>query len=179
MPAGVGPGDAATRPLLPIPVGRLRRRRTRSTFATATSRRWISALGRIRQIRRLLLATLFADGGHRQNALQLCAGRQHPSPGTPHLHGRGGWDISRFFWTEAEKSQFASDYVQRVSDRWSFFPYLPFHQALLAPSLRASLLPERERYSGFRLPSICFLLLPKLYSRFHQQMMPLLCQPDH
>lgn len=31
-----------------------------------------------------------------------------------------GQDISRFFWTDAQKSQFARDYVRRVSDRWSF-----------------------------------------------------------
>lgn len=31
-----------------------------------------------------------------------------------------GQDISRFFWTEAEKRQFAQDYARRVSDRWSF-----------------------------------------------------------
>ncbi|RNF86204.1 OmpA family protein [Montanilutibacter psychrotolerans] len=31
-----------------------------------------------------------------------------------------GQDISQFFWTEAEKTQFATDYVQRVSSQWSF-----------------------------------------------------------
>lgn len=31
-----------------------------------------------------------------------------------------GQDISRFFWTDAQKQQFSRDYVQRVADRWSF-----------------------------------------------------------
>jgi outer membrane protein OmpA-like peptidoglycan-associated protein len=31
-----------------------------------------------------------------------------------------GQDISRFFWTDAQKQQFADDYVRRVADRWSF-----------------------------------------------------------
>lgn len=31
-----------------------------------------------------------------------------------------GQDISRFFWTDAQKRQFETDYVQRVSSRWSF-----------------------------------------------------------
>jgi outer membrane protein OmpA-like peptidoglycan-associated protein len=31
-----------------------------------------------------------------------------------------GQDISRYFWTDAQKREFARDYVQRVSDRWSF-----------------------------------------------------------
>lgn len=31
-----------------------------------------------------------------------------------------GQDITRFFWTEAEKTQFAEDYRRRVAERWSF-----------------------------------------------------------
>jgi len=31
-----------------------------------------------------------------------------------------GQDISRYFWSDAQKHQFARDYVQRVYDRWSF-----------------------------------------------------------
>ena len=33
---------------------------------------------------------------------------------------RAGQDIRRFFWTDAQKRQFADDYVQRVVNRWSF-----------------------------------------------------------
>lgn len=43
-----------------------------------------------------------------------------PPLGTLLSMALAGQDIGRYFWTEAEKSQFASDYVQRVSDRWSF-----------------------------------------------------------
>lgn len=43
-----------------------------------------------------------------------------PPLGTIISMALAGQDISRFFWSEAEKSQFATDYVQRSSDRWSF-----------------------------------------------------------
>ncbi len=43
-----------------------------------------------------------------------------PPLGTLISMALAGDDISRYFWSEAEKSQFASDYVQRASDRWSF-----------------------------------------------------------
>lgn len=43
-----------------------------------------------------------------------------PSLGTLISMAMAGQDISRFFWTDAQKRQFARDYVQRVSDRWSF-----------------------------------------------------------
>jgi outer membrane protein OmpA-like peptidoglycan-associated protein len=31
-----------------------------------------------------------------------------------------GQDITRYFWTDAQKRQFAREYVERVADRWSF-----------------------------------------------------------
>lgn len=43
-----------------------------------------------------------------------------PPLGTLLTMALAGQDIGRFFWSEAEKTQFARDYVQRVSDRWSF-----------------------------------------------------------
>lgn len=43
-----------------------------------------------------------------------------PPLGTLISMAMAGQDIARFFWTDAQKSQFARDYVQRVSDRWSF-----------------------------------------------------------
>jgi outer membrane protein OmpA-like peptidoglycan-associated protein len=43
-----------------------------------------------------------------------------PPLGTLISMAMAGQDISRFFWTDAQKSQYARDYVQRVSDRWSF-----------------------------------------------------------
>lgn len=43
-----------------------------------------------------------------------------PPLGTLISMANAGQDISRFFWTDAQKQQFARDYVQRVSDRWSF-----------------------------------------------------------
>lgn len=43
-----------------------------------------------------------------------------PPPATLMSMWLAGQDITRFFWTEAEKTQFAADYRQRVADRWSF-----------------------------------------------------------
>jgi outer membrane protein OmpA-like peptidoglycan-associated protein len=43
-----------------------------------------------------------------------------PPPATLMSMWLSGQDITRFFWTEAQKRQFAEDYRQRVADRWSF-----------------------------------------------------------
>ncbi|MFH7319967.1 OmpA family protein [Desulfurivibrio sp. D14AmB] len=43
-----------------------------------------------------------------------------PSPLTLLGMWRAGQNIRRFFWSDAEKRQFARDYVQRVAHRWSF-----------------------------------------------------------
>lgn len=44
------------------------------------------------------------------------------TPSVPTLFAmwRAGQDIQRFFWTDAEKTQFAEDYRRRIIDRWSF-----------------------------------------------------------
>jgi outer membrane protein OmpA-like peptidoglycan-associated protein len=43
-----------------------------------------------------------------------------PSPATLWSMWMAGDDITQFFWTDAQKTQFAEEYRNRVADRWSF-----------------------------------------------------------
>lgn len=120
LPAGVEPGDTAT-PAAPdtcgTPEEEAHKERFRNRDFSALDFRPSAGYGKFDAYywpRSSLMAAIV------KMRFNYVPADNTPPLGTLVSMALAGQDISRFFWTEAEKSQFASDYVQRVSDRWSF-----------------------------------------------------------
>lgn len=120
LPAGVEPGDAAT-PVAPdtcgTPEEEAHKERFRNRFFSALDFRPSAGFGKfdayywpssslMAVIVKMKFTYVQADDAPSFARIVTMVG--------------AGQDVRRFFWSEAEKRQFARDYVQRVSDRWSF-----------------------------------------------------------